>query len=123
MSVEAAEAPSAVFAGPSRFAIPFLPAVSLAIMISLVFIAVFAPALAPHSERHGLLQNSLEPPVFNGGTTSFLLGTDIHGRYQLSRVIYGARISMSVVAIVLIFKPLIGVGLGLIAGFFGGMWD
>lgn len=123
MNVRTTEAPPAVITGPRRFAIPFLPAVSLFIMLSLVFIAVFAPVLAPHSERNGLLQDSLEPPIYDGGSARFLLGTDIHGRDQLSRVIYGARISVSVVAVVLVFKTIIGVGLGLVAGFFGGIWD
>ncbi len=117
------KAPAIMVAAPSRFAIPILPALSLAVIVSLVLIALLAPLIAPHSERHGELRNSLEPPVLGGGTTRFPLGTDIHGRDQLSRVIYGARISVSVVAVILVFKTLIGVGLGLVAGFFGGIWD
>ena len=120
---EFVQAPATMVSAPSRFAMPILPALSLAVMVSLVLVAVFAPLLAPHSERHGELQNSLEPPFFDGGTTRFPLGTDIHGRDQLSRVIYGARISVSVVMVILVFKTLIGVGLGLVAGFFGGIWD
>ena len=121
--VELAKAPARMVAAPSRFAMPILPALSLAVMVTLVLVALFAPLLAPHSERHGQLQYSLEPPVFDGGTTRFPLGTDIHGRDQLSRVIYGARISVSVVVVILVFKTLIGVGLGLVAGFFGGILD
>ncbi|MCY4639092.1 MAG: ABC transporter permease [Chloroflexi bacterium] len=120
---EFVKAPATMVAAPSRFAMPILPALSLAVMVSLVVVALFAPLLAPHSERHGQLQYSLEPPVFDGGTIRFPLGTDIHGRDQLSRVIYGARISVSVVLVILVFKTLIGVGLGLVAGFFGGILD
>lgn len=84
-----------------------------------VVMAVFAPFLAPyHPVNDADLMFSEEPP----GET-FWMGTDQQGRDILSRVIYGARISLAVGLICQVLNTSIGVILGLTAGFFGKWWD
>ena len=81
--------------------------------------AVLAPWLAPyHPIDHADLEHSEEPP-----SQAHLFGTDILGRDILSRVIYGSRISMSVGLVAQGLNSLIGVLLGLTAGFLGRRWD
>jgi peptide/nickel transport system permease protein len=81
--------------------------------------AVFAPWLAPYDPIDDAnLVYALESP-----SHQFLLGTDSQGRDILSRVIYGARISLSVGLISQGLNSLIGIILGLTAGFFGKWWD
>ncbi len=84
----------------------------------LVLAAIFAPVLAPFSpyEQHNVDQ--LLPP---GG--KYLLGTDEFGRDILSRVLYGARISIQVAAISVSIGLIVGGVLGLVASYFGGVWD
>jgi peptide/nickel transport system permease protein len=82
-------------------------------------IAVFAPLIAPyHPIDDANLMYAQEPP-----SRQFLFGTDAQGRDILSRVIYGARISLSVGLISQGLNSLIGIALGLTAGFFGKWWD
>lgn len=89
------------------------------ISLVIVLIAVCAPVLAPfHPVNDADLMVSDEPP-----SARFWFGTDNQGRDILSRVIYGARISLSVGLISQAFNTLIGVVLGLTAGFFGKWWD
>src|SRR5690242_15421057 len=84
----------------------------------LVLAAIFAPVLAPFSpyEQHNVDQ--LLPP---GG--KYLLGTDEFGRDILSRVLFGARISIQVAAISVSIGLVVGSLLGLVASYFGGAWD
>jgi len=88
----------------------------------LLLLAVFAPWIAPHAPD---LTNSaafLRPPAWQaGGSTEFLLGTDAIGRDILSRLIYGARLSLSIGIAVVALSVLLGIVLGLIAGFFRGV--
>ena len=80
-----------------------LPFISLGIILTMVLMAVFAPWLAPHSPTDQSLPNKLLPPFWEPrGTTEFLLGTDIFGRDVLSRLIYGARVSLIVTGLSLI---------------------
>jgi peptide/nickel transport system permease protein len=89
------------------------------ITLFVIFVAVFAPYLAPyHPIDDANLMVSEEPP-----SATFWFGTDNQGRDILSRVIYGSRISLSVGLICQAFNTLIGVILGLSAGFFGKWWD
>jgi peptide/nickel transport system permease protein len=101
---------------------PLLP---LGILLLLLVIpAVFAPWIAPHEPFQGSLSNRLTPPVWqDGGTMDHLLGTDKLGRDMLSRIIYGARISLTVSLIAIFVGGIIGTVLGLISGFFGGRTD
>lgn len=85
----------------------------------IIIVAVFAPLLAPyHPVDDADLMVSDEPP-----NNKFFFGTDNQGRDILSRVIFGARISLSVGLISQAFNTLIGIILGMTAGFFGKWWD
>lgn len=90
-----------------------------AITLVVIVMAVFAPWLAPyHPIDHADLMHSEEPP-----SRAFLFGTDNQGRDILSRVIYGSRVSLSVGLVSQGLNSLIGILLGLTAGFFGKRWD
>lgn len=89
------------------------------ITLFVITVAVFAPVLAPfHPVDDADLMVSEEPPG-----APYYLGTDIQGRDILSRVIYGARISLAVGLVSQTLNTIIGVLFGLSAGFFGGWWD
>jgi len=96
----------------------------LAIMLALIVTAVFAGIVAPHAPDEQFRDYFLTPPAWeNGGTTRFLLGTDDVGRDILSRLIYGARLSLLIGAAVVGLSLSIGVVLGLCAAFAGGVVD
>jgi peptide/nickel transport system permease protein len=98
-----------------------IPVVVLAL---LVLVAIFAPSLAPYPPTKTSLPHRLLPPFFiNGGSTAHLLGTDLVGRDILSRVFYGARVSLSVSLIVIFITSSIGTILAIIAGYLGGRTD
>ncbi len=87
-------------------------------------LAAFAPWIAPHDPTKIFEGFYRLPPVWaEGGNSRFLLGTDDVGRDLLSRLVYGARISMSIGVLVVLFSLSVGTGLGLWAGFKGGMID
>jgi peptide/nickel transport system permease protein len=89
------------------------------IVLLVIFMAVFAPWIAPyHPIDDANLLYAEEPP---GG--DFLFGTDSQGRDILSRIIYGARISLAVGLISQVLNSIIGVSLGLTSGFLGKWWD
>lgn len=100
-------------------------AVAGIIFISLVvLVAIFAPLLAPHNPVQQNTGNSLKPPMWvAGGSSEYILGTDALGRDLLSRLIFGTRVSMIVGLIPTTIVVLIGVTVGLIAGFAGGGLD
>ena len=89
--------------------------------------ALFAPWLAPHNPFDLAtldLNDAFTPPVWSeGGSSRFLLGTDDQGRDVLSTIMYGARVSLGVGAASVLFAMLLGVGLGLLAGYGGGRLD
>jgi peptide/nickel transport system permease protein len=89
--------------------------------------AVFAPWLAPHDpfDLASLnLLDALKPPAWMpGGSATYLLGTDDQGRDVLSTIMYGARISLAVGAASVVLSMLVGVTLGLAAGYLGGALD
>lgn len=89
-----------------------------------VFIAVFAPLLAPHNPTEVFSDALRLPPKWQpGGDPRFFLGTDDVGRDQLSRLIFGARISMGIGFLVVLLSATTGAALGLVAGYFGGWID
>ncbi|MEV0395899.1 ABC transporter permease [Polymorphospora rubra] len=92
-------------------------AVGLFLVVTITLAAVLAPVIAPYDPT-AMSNQRLAPP---GGT--FLLGADEAGRDLLSRALYGARTSLSVSLIVVTGAGIIGVVLGLIAGFFRGWLD
>ena len=100
------------------------PISSIVILTALFIAAVGAPWVAPYDPlQDGSLDDRHIPPMFFGGTAEHILGTDHLGRDTLSRLIYGARISMLVAAIVLVIGGGIGTLIGLVSGYFGGWVD
>jgi dipeptide transport system permease protein len=96
----------------------------LVIFCLLVVVAICAPLLAPHLPDQQYRDSFLTPPIWtSGGKSGFILGTDAVGRDILSRLIHGARFSLLMGAMVVVFAVLGGVILGLIAGYFGGWID
>ncbi len=100
------------------------PLVPLALIVLIAVCAVFAPLLTSYDPTRGVLLDSTIPPAWYAeGNSSHWLGTDPLGRDLLSRIIYGARVSMIVAAVVIVVGSLVGASLGLIAGYFGGHVD
>lgn len=98
--------------------------IGLVLVVSLLLVAVFAPQLAPHDPLAQSLTNAKAPPAFSeGGTWEYPLGTDRLGRDVLSRIIYGARVSVTVGFFGAAIAVTIGMVIGLIAGFVGGKLD
>ncbi len=93
------------------------------IFVLLVIPAAFADLIAPHSPTAGGLSQRYLPPVWDGGTSEHILGTDRIGRDVLSRIIHGSRVSVKVSVIGIFLGGVIGVTLGLAAGYFGGTLD
>ncbi len=94
------------------------------ILATLLLIAILAPFIAPHDPLLPKLGDRLLPPVWEqGGRWEYLLGTDHLGRDYLSRLLYGARISLSIGFGAATIGCLIGVSLGMCAGYFGGRID
>ena len=89
--------------------------------------ALFATWIAPHDpfdlSALELMDSRLPPAWIEGGSSKYLLGTDDQGRDLLSAIMYGARISLLVGVASVILSMIIGVGLGLLAGFVGGKVD
>lgn len=92
-------------------------------LLTVTVSAALAPMISPHDPNQQLLSNRLRPPVFAGGTTEHLLGTDQLGRDLLSRLLMGARVSMFVAVAVVVIAGTVGVSLGTIAGYFGKRTD
>ena len=112
---------------PSRFDIiriegfPLLPVLILG---GIAFVAIFANVLAPYDPEIGKLAARFRPPAWQaGGSVSYLLGTDHLGRDVLSRLIFGARVSMVVGFTAVIFAGVVGTVLGILAGYLGGWVD
>lgn len=94
--------------------------VALAVFVLMVFCALFAGWLAPHDPVEQFRSHMLQPPAWHAkGSTQFLLGTDEAGRDVLSRLIYGARISLFIAAMSVLMSLIPGVCLGLLAAFYG----
>jgi len=101
---------------------PWLP---LLIVVGLLIVpAVFADFLTPHDPLRGILGDRLKPPMWlDGGTSEYPLGTDKLGRDMLTRLMYGARISLVVGSITVFVGTVIGGTLGMLAGYLGGVVD
>lgn len=89
------------------------------IVLALVIVACLAPWIAPKDPLAQTLNLRLSPPGANG----FLLGSDDLGRDILSRILYGTRITLSIVVLVAIIVAPLGLAIGTIAGYFGGVVD
>ena len=98
--------------------------IGAAIVLAAVLIALSAPLIAPHDPYYQDLLNRLVPPVWDSrGSWEHILGTDHLGRDYLSRLIYGARISLLIGVGAALTSGLIGTVLGVAAGYFGGRVD
>lgn len=95
--------------------------VGVLILLVIVIVAVFVPFLAPHNPDDVDPIKRLRPPfwVTPKGSTDYLLGTDAVGRDILSRIMYGARVSLLIGVISVSLACLLGVTLGLLAGYYG----
>ncbi|GIW38971.1 MAG: ABC transporter permease [Meiothermus sp.] len=93
---------------------------SLGVVIALVLMAIFAPWIAPYSPTAQPTGENLADYYFLGPTREHWLGTDELGRDVLSRIIYGARISLLVGFVAAFAAALLGTTLGVIAGYFSG---
>lgn len=91
----------------------------LVIVGALLVVATLAPWIAPHDPLAQDLSRRLLPP----GTPGNLLGTDDFGRDILSRIIFGARITLYIIALVAVTAPVLGLLIGTVAGYFGGWVD
>jgi peptide/nickel transport system permease protein len=101
-----------------------LPWTAFVIIAVMLVVAVFAPLIAPHSPTEQSLPDKLKPPAWQeGGSAKHLLGTDLLGRDLFSRLVYGARVSLTVAAFALLSGGLIGLAVGIIAGYLGGRID
>ncbi|WP_100961788.1 ABC transporter permease subunit [Bosea sp. FBZP-16] len=132
MSTEILQAPAAPAGAPPHPAREFWTyfsanrgAVAGLVVIGLVlFCAMFAPLIAPHDPN--LTNNTvfLKPPFWQeGGSLSYPLGTDAIGRDIFSRLLYGARLSLVIGIAVVALAIVVGILLGLVAGFFKGIAD
>lgn len=95
-----------------------LAVLGLIIMLLLVLVAIFAPVIAPYHYAEQRLESSFEPPC-----KEFPLGTDEFGRDILSRIIYGAQISLQVGILAVFLGLIVGGLLGAVAGYYGGKLD
>jgi peptide/nickel transport system permease protein len=91
--------------------------VALGILVLLILMAIFAPYLAPYDPAKGSVIRRLKPI----GTPGYILGTDELGRDMLSRLIYGARLSLLMGVIPVPIAFIIGSAIGIIAGYAGGL--
>ena len=105
------------------------PAVIIAAIVAVVIIlgALLAPWIAPvnpYDLASFSLMDGLLPPAWEeSGNQKFLLGTDDQGRDMISSILYGARLSLIIGVLALTIASVLGVGLGLAAGYFGGRFD
>jgi len=105
------------------------PVTIVAAFLTLVCVggAVFAPWIAPHNPFDSgtlVLTDGFTPPAWiAGGRMQYLLGTDDQGRDMLSAIMYGSRVSLAVGLASVLFSMILGVGLGLFAGYVGGKVD
>ncbi len=101
-----------------------LPLLPIAAILILTCMAIAAPWIAPYPPTEQSLLDRLKPPFWlDGGDLGHLLGTDHFGRDILSRVIWGARVSLSVALVAIVFAGAIGTIVGIVAGYFGGFLE
>lgn len=93
-------------------------AVSTVGILFFVLVAIFAPLIAPFDPNEAFFADSLAQPGL-----PYLLGTDMHGRDVLSRVIYGSRVSLIIGLLAVLIACVIGTFLGLVSGYVGGVLD
>ncbi|MBV7482890.1 ABC transporter permease [Bordetella sp. BOR01] len=92
--------------------------IGLGLLLFITLVAVFAPWIAPHDPLEQSIVNRLLPP-----SPEFLLGTDSYGRDVLSRIIYGARVSLVVGFVSILIAMTVGTVVGVVSGYVGGRFD
>ncbi|HEV7718726.1 MAG TPA: ABC transporter permease [Arsenicitalea sp.] len=97
--------------------------ISLLILLLVVVAAIAAPWLAPNDPSAIKLIQRLKPPFYVNSAGTHWLGTDALGRDVLSRIIYGARVSLTVGVSAVVISGTIGLLVGLLSGYFGGLVD
>lgn len=108
-----------------------LPPVSViiagTILVAILLLAIFTPLIAPIDPRnvssYSLVDMEIPPVFMDGGDPRFLLGTDNQGRDLVSVILFGLRISILIGAGAVLLAAMIGVALGSVAGYFGGIVD
>jgi peptide/nickel transport system permease protein len=108
----------------SAFRSEGFPLIPMSILGLLLFAAIFANVLAPHDPEVGSLGERFRPPFWQqGGSEKFILGSDHLGRDVLSRLIFGARVSIVVGFTAVLFAGVVGTALGILSGYLGGWVD
>ena len=100
--------------------------IGASVLITIVLMALLAPYIAPHDPLDQVLDRRLIPPIWfdsDKATWTFPLGTDHFGRDYLSRLIWGARISLMIGVSAMLISGVIGTTIGVLAGYFGGRVD
>jgi len=92
--------------------------IGIGLLSVIVLTAIFAPVLAPYDPIKQNILHRLAPP-----SAEFWLGTDSYGRDVLSRLLYGARISLSIGFLAVLIAMVVGSALGILAGYIGGIFD
>lgn len=107
-----------------RFRKNRLAVVGGVVLLIVIITGLFAPWIAPHDPTVPSFRNRFAPPAWmEGGSWEHPLGTDQLGRDLLSRIIWGARASLKVGAIVIAFATVVGIFMGLVSGYYGGWVD
>ena len=102
----------------SKFLKNYQVVIGLTVVLFFIFVAIFAPILAPHDPLYTNVQVRLQPPC-----SEHPLGTDDLGRDMLSRIIFGARVSLTVGFLATLMGGTVGILYGIIQGYFGGKID
>jgi peptide/nickel transport system permease protein len=110
--------------GLRRFRRDWLSAACIVLVAAAALLALFAPLIAPHDPADSDLLRRLQPPVWDaGGDWHFPLGCDALGRDMLTRLMFGARISLAVGFSVVAASTVVGTVTGLLAGYLRGWAD
>ncbi len=98
--------------------IPVVPLFLLTVV--LIIPALFADLISPHDPYKAYLRHRLEPPLFLGGTSEFILGTDRLGRDVFSRILHGAKYALTISLVGIFLGAFVGTILGMLAGYLRG---
>ncbi|MEH6454174.1 MAG: ABC transporter permease [Psychromonas sp.] len=100
---------------------------SFAVFLTFLLAAIFAPLIAPTNPYDlysiDIMDSELPPSWLDGGSENFLLGTDDQGRDVLSTILYGARLSLTIGFLAVAVQLILGIVIGLSAGYYGGRID
>ena len=101
------------------------PVIPIVILVTLVLSAIFGPMFAPYPRDIGELPDSHLPPFSRSEVTGnyYFFGTDHVGRDMLTRLLYGSRVSLTVVSVALVAGSSVGITLGVVSGYYGGWID